>query len=408
MDPVKNPFNPGAGGRPPELVGRDDILQNAKTTIGQIAAGRYSRSQLLLGLRGVGKTVLLNEIKTMATSAKLQAAKVEAPANKRFLDKFVPQVRKLVLQFDQSAKTKAQINAALGAARNIASMFKLSAGGVDVSVSPMPGVADSGDLATDLTDLFVATGKAAASAKTGVILLIDELQYLATDDLSAVIVALHEVSQQNLPLTVFGAGLPQLAVLAAEANSYAERLFEYPGVGPLDKHESIAALRGPVEEQGVKFETAALSKIVKVTEGYPFFLQEWGFQAWNAAPPGIIPASIIPSVSKAAITRLDKSFFKGRFDRMTEREQDYVRAMADLGSGAHRSGEIASAMGITISAAAPIRSALIGKGMIYSPSYGETAFTVPMYDGYLRRTILKLSSKPPAKKRASTKAKKRT
>lgn len=398
MNPADNPFNPGAGGRPPELVGRDDILTKAAVTLERIAAGRFSKSQLLLGLRGVGKTVLLNEIKRIAGTRELQAAKIEAPANKKFLAKFVPQVRKVVLQFDDRAKTRALIKNALSAAQNFASVFSVSAGGVEVGVKPTAGIADSGDLTTDLTDLLVSTAKAAEAADTGVVLLVDELQYLTSDDLSAIIVAMHEVSQQNLPLTLFGAGLPQLAVLAAEANSYAERLFDYPSVGALSKEESISALRAPVEAANARWEPAALSKVAKVTEGYPFFLQEWGFQAWNAAPQGVIPASIIASVSNAAIANLDKTFFKGRHDRMTDREQDYVRAMADLGAGSHRSGEIAAEMGITISAAAPIRAALISKGMIYSPSYGETAFTVPMFDGYLRRTVLKMERKPRAKR----------
>ncbi len=376
-------------------------MQAAQITVGQIASGRYSRSQLMLGLRGVGKTVLLNEIRSMAVAAGLQSSKVEAPANKKFLEKIIPQIRKLVLQFDQGAKTKAFVDGALGAIQNFASVFEISAGGVEVGVKAKRGVADSGDLSTDLTDLLVATAEAAVAAKTGVILLIDEVQYIESDDLSALIVALHEVSQRDLPLTLFGAGLPQLAMLASEANSYAERLFDYRTVGALTKEESLAALRAPVELAGAKWENPALNKIVKVTEGYPFFLQEWGFQAWNASPTKTIPSSIIASVNKAAIARLDKGFFKGRHDRMTDREQEYVRAMADLGPGAHRSGAIAEEMGITVTAAAPIRASLIAKGMIYSPSgYGDAAFTVPMFDGYLRRVILKLDGRAAVKKSA--------
>lgn len=404
MNPVDNPFSPGAGTRPPELAGRDDILNSARTTMQRIIAGRHSRSQMLLGLRGVGKTVLLNEIQNIAEEAGLRTAKIEAPENKKFLEKLVPQIRKLVLQIDRAAKVKAQVNEALGALRNFISMFKVKVGDTEISVEPTPGVADSGDLSTDLTDLLVLTAQAAKAAKSAVALLIDEVQYLTSDELSALIVALHEVAQKNLPLTVFGAGLPQLATLATEAKSYAERLFEYPEVGALTKAASAEALREPVEAAGAKWETAALTKVVKITEGYPFFLQEWGFQAWNAAPGRIIPASIIPQVSKAAIARLDKNFFKSRMHRMTQREQDYVCAMAALGPGNHRSGDIAEEMGLSVSAAAPIRGTLINKGMIYSPAHGDTAFTVPMFDAYVRRAILSLEAKAAAKPKAAKKS----
>lgn len=403
MNPVENPFSPGAGSRPPELAGRDDILANARVTMRRIVAGRHGRSQMLLGLRGVGKTVLLNEIQHIAEAEGLRTAKIEAPENKKFLEKLVPQIRKLVLQIDRAAKVKAQVNEALGALRSFISIFKVKVGEAEFSVEPTPGVADSGDLSTDLTDLLVLTAQAARAAKTAVALLIDEVQYLTSDELSALIVALHEVSQKNLPLTVFGAGLPQLATLATEAKSYAERLFEYPSVGPLDKAASAEALREPVEAAGAKWEAAALTKIVKITEGYPFFLQEWGFQAWNAAPGRTIPASIVPQITKAAIARLDKNFFKSRLHRMTQREQDYVCAMAALGPGAHRSGDIADKLGITVSAAAPIRGTLINKGMIYSPAHGDTAFTVPMFDAYVRRAILTPDAKATAKTKPAKK-----
>ena len=408
MNPVENPFSPGAGTRPPELAGRDDILATAQVTMKRIISGRQSRSQMLLGLRGVGKTVLLNEIQHIAEEVGLHTAKIEAPENKKFLEKLVPQIRKLVLQIDRAAKVKAQVNEALGALRNFVSMFKVKVGDTEISMQPTPGVADSGDLSTDLTDLLVLTAQAARAAKTGVALLIDEVQYLTSDELSALIMALHEVAQKNLPLTVFGAGLPQLATLATEAKSYAERLFEYPEIGPLNKTASAEALREPVEAAGVKWDATALRKIVKITEGYPFFLQEWGYQAWNASPAKTIPASIIPQVTRAAIARLDKNFFKSRMHRMTQREQDYVCAMAALGPGNHRSGDIAGKMGISVSAAAPIRGTLIAKGMIYSPAHGDTAFTVPMFDAYVRRAILSLNAIATIKKASKGIRKKRS
>ncbi len=348
---------------------------------------------MLLGLRGVGKTVLLNEILSIAEKQKLRAFKIEATDKEPFLAKFAPRLRQTLLQVDRSARTKAQVNAALGALRNLVGTLKIKLQDVEFSVTPTPGVADSGDLSSDLTDLLVAVGRAAEAGKTGIAILIDEVQSLAATELSALIMALHEVSQRGLPVTVFGAGLPQMAKLATEAKSYAERLFEYPPLGPLDAKASAEAIRAPIEAARAKIEPLALSRIVKVTEGYPFFLQEWGYQAWNLSPTRTIAGSLIPKVSRAALSRLDKGFFRSRIDRMTEREEAYVSAMAEIGSGPYGSGEIARVMGVSVSDAAPIRQQLIKKGMIYSPARGETAFTVPMFDAYIRRTVLNFESR---------------
>ncbi|GIK50990.1 MAG: ATPase [Alphaproteobacteria bacterium] len=410
MDPVDNPFSPGAGNRPPELAGRDDIMSEAAVAIGRLSRSRFSRSQMLLGLRGVGKTVLLNEILARAAAKGIHTAKIEAPENKKFLDKLVPALRKLVIEIDKGARVKAEVNKARVALRNFASVFKVKVGEIEFGVDPEPGVADSGELETDLTDLLLITADAARAAKKGVLIAIDEVQYLSVEELGALIVALHEVSQRDLPLTVFGAGLPQLAALAGDAKSYAERLFDYPNVGPLDRIASIAALQEPVEAAGAAWEQTALTKIVKLTQGYPFFLQEYGYQAWNLSQQETIQGSIVPAVHRAATARLDRSFFKVRIDRLTPRELDYICAMAELGPGPHRSGDIAAAMGITVQAAAPVRAVLIEKGMVYSPSHGETAFTVPMFDDYVRRGVLTLKdgkvrapakkAKAPAKKKA--------
>lgn len=404
MDPLKNPFNPGAGTRPPELAGRDKILEDAAVTLGRLATGKQDKSQLLLGLRGVGKTVLLNEIADLATKNKLENAFTEAPENRKFLEKFVPQLRKVLLKIDRTTKVKAALNEARVAIRNFASVFKLKLGDIEMGVTPEAGVADSGDLSSDLTDLLVATAKAAKSANTGVVLLVDEVQYLTSDELSSLIVAMHRVAQLGLPLTLFGAGLPQLAALAGDAKSYAERLFDYPEIGPLKKPDAINAIADPIKEAKAGIESAALNKIYKVTEGYPFFLQEWGKHSWNAATGKTITAADVTAATKTAIASLDKGFFKVRLDRLTPRELDYMRAMAGLGAGPHGSGEIATAMGQSVSSVGPIRGDLIAKGMIYSPSYGKTAFTVPMFDAYVRRAILNLEPSRP--KRTIAKKKK--
>jgi hypothetical protein len=409
MDPIENPFSPGAGNRPPELAGRDEIIAEATVAVGRLARSRFSRSQMLLGLRGVGKTVLLNEILARAAAAGLHTAKIEAPENKKFLEKLVPRLRQLLLELDRGARTKVQLDKARVALRNFASVFKVKLGELEFGVEPEQGVADSGELETDLTDLLVAIAEAARAAAKGVVILIDEVQYLTSEELGGLIVALHEISQRDLPLTVFGAGLPQLAALAGEAKSYAERLFDYPSVAALDKAASIAALQEPVEATNASWETAALNKIVKLTQGYPFFLQEYGYQAWNLSPGKTIPAAILPAVQRAATARLDRSFFKVRLNRLTPRELDYVSALAELGPGPHRSGDIAAGMGISVQAAAPVRGVLIDKGMIYSPAHGDTAFTVPMFDDYVRRAVLTLTpeTKRGAKKAAKPKAPKK-
>ncbi len=394
MDPTTNPFTPGAGSQPPELAGRQTIINDAEVCIKRLALGQQARSQILLGLRGVGKTVLLNQFEGLAEAKGLHTAFIEAPENRKFLDQLVPQIRKLLLKFDRIAKTKTQLNEARIALRNFASVFKVKVGEIELGVEPEPGLADSGDLSIDLTDLLVATAAAAASAKTGIVLLIDEVQYLTQEELSALIVALHRVSQKRLPIVLFGAGLPQLAALAGEAKSYAERLFDYPKIDALEKAEAAAALSEPVEELGVKFTQGALAKIIRQTKGYPFFLQEWGYQAWNLAPGRVIDEGVIAPATKAALARLDRGFFKVRLDRMTPREQEYMRAMAELGAGPHKSGDIAKELSISVQSAGPIRTSLIEKGMIYSPAHGKTAFTVPMFNAYLKRAILTLEDRP--------------
>ena len=254
-------------------------------------------------------------------------------------------------------------------------------------MTPEPGLAASGDLETDLTDLLVAIGEAARAADQPTAILIDEVQYLNDEDLRALIVALHRISQKALPLIMFGAGLPQLAAVSGEAKSYSERLFDFPGVGPLDEVSIRDAIRVPIEEAGAEVDDDALSEIAERTEGYPYFLQEWGAHSWNAATESPVTLEDVVSASGKAVAALDASFFRVRFDRLTPREQEYLRAMAELGPGPHRSGEVAAKLGIAVTSAGPLRTGLIRKGMIWSPSHGDTAFTVPMFDQYMFRAM---------------------
>lgn len=387
MDPVTNPFAPGAGSRPPALAGRDDLLETADVALRRIQAGRHARSMMLLGLRGVGKTVLLVRIGELAEAAGYATALIEAPEEQRLAGLLVPRLRRLLFRLSGSEKARIISNQALGALRNFASAFKVSYAGLEVGVTPEPGLAASGDLETDLTDLLVLVGEAAAVAEQPAAILIDEVQYLNDQDMSALIVALHRISQKALPLIMFGAGLPQLAAVSGEAKSYAERLFEFPDVGPLDERSVEVAVRHPIEEAGARISDGALSEIGDRTEGYPYFLQEWGAHSWRAASESPITRGDVISAGVKAVAALDASFFRVRFDRLTPKEQEYLRAMADLGPGPHRSGEVASKLGIAVTSAGPRRTTLIAKGMIWSPSHGLTAFTVPLFDRYMLRAM---------------------
>ncbi len=393
MDAVRNPFAPGAGSRPPELAGRDTIVQDAQIAIQRALLGKPSRSQMLLGLRGVGKTVLLNKIEDMAQAAGHVTSAIEAPEGRALSELLAPKINQALRKFSASENAKAKAHQALRALRSFASAFKLSYGDASISVDPEVGVADSGDMEADLPELFVRVGEAAKAAGKAWTLLIDEVQYLRSEDLAALIVALHKVNQKDLPVLFFGAGLPQVAALSGDAKSYAERLFHYPAVGALEEADAKTAIRQPIEGEGERIDGEALDEILARTKGYPYFLQEWGYQCWNiAAGPGIG----LEDASKAAgeaTRRLDDGFFKVRFDRLTLKEREYVIAMAKLGAGPYRSSDVAAALNETHQSLGPRRAQIISKGMIYSPSHGDIAFTVPMFNEYLIRNYVKKSSK---------------
>jgi hypothetical protein len=229
----------------------------------------------------------------------------------------------------------------------------------------------------------VAVGEAAADRGTAAAIIIDELQYLSEAEMSALIMAIHWVSQRNLPMVLMGAGLPQLVGLAGKSKSYAERLFTYPEVGALSAADAAQALQGPVTSQGVAFTPEALAEIYRVTQGYPYFLQEWGYQSWNMAEQSPVDLALIQQTTLASTKRLDSSFFRVRFDHLTSREKDYLCALAELGDGCQRSGGVAERLGVKVQTIAPLRCSRIKKGMIYSPAHGDTAFTVPLFDQFM-------------------------
>lgn len=387
MDPIQNPFAPGAGSRPPELAGRDSLIENATIALKRIRIGRHAKSQMLLGLRGVGKTVLLNRMAEIAEEAGYLTILLEATEGRRLAEVLPPQLRVLLFRLSGVEKARAIANRAMAALRSFAGVFKVSYGDLEIGVEAESADLASGDLEADLANLLLVVAHAARAAEKPVAIFIDEVQYLQKEDLSALIGALHKIGQRGLPLTVFGAGLPQLAGLAGDAKSYAERMFDFPTIGALGEEASKQALREPIREAGAEIDEEALQRIYEQTAGYPYFLQEWGYHSWDLAAESPIHRADVDRASVTATKALDTSFFRVRFDRLTPREQDYLRAMAELGSGPRRSGEIAAKLNIDVTTAGSLRTGLIRKGMIYAPAHGETAFTVPMFDDFMRRTI---------------------
>jgi hypothetical protein len=388
MDAFNNPFSPGAGSQPPELAGRDSILEQANLALARIRAGRSSKSLILVGLRGVGKTVLLNRIWTRAETEGFKAVLIEAHEEKDLPTLLIPRLRQILFALDAMQNASEKVKRGMRVLRSFVSGVKVTVGEVELGLGePERGSADSGDLEADLVELLVAVGEAAADRKTAVAICVDELQYLSEKELSALIMAIHKVTQRNLPLALIGAGLPQIIALAGRSKSYAERLFDFPEVGPLSPPDARNALQSPVRIHGVEFNEDALDEVIRQTKGYPYFLQQWGHEAWNLANSSPITLAHIRSATKSAIINLDQSFFRVRFDRLTPREKDYLRALATLGAGNQRSGDIADSLKVKVQSVAPIRSGLIKKGMIYSPAHGDTAFTVPLFDAFMLRMM---------------------
>lgn len=398
MDPLHNPFSPGAGTPPPELAGRDDILGQALIALARIKKGRAEKSVLLIGLRGVGKTVLLHKISKMAEEQGYKAVMIEAHENKSLPALLLPYLRQVLISLDTGEKVSSKVKQGLRILKSFVNGLKFTMGNtieIGLDIDPEKGVADSGDLEADLAQLFIALGEAAQDRNTAVAIIIDELQYLKEEELSSLIMAVHKVSQKSLPLVVIGAGLPQLVGKAGRSKSYAERLFDYPVVGPLKTEDAKKALQEPVRSEGASFTDEALDEIARVTECYPYFLQEWGYQAWKLAEKSPIDLDVVKKATEASIRSLDQSFFRVRLDRLTPREKDYLRALAELGAEPQRSGDIAEKLGVEVQSVAPLRNSLIKKGMIYSPAHGDTAFTVPLFEAFMKRTM----PNPPAPKK---------
>ena len=392
MDPIKNPFSPGAGAPPPELVGRDPVLEQARILLARTRAKRPEKSMLLTGLRGVGKTVLLNSIQRMADGTGYLTIAIEAHEDKPLAALIAPHLRQALYELDRMAGgARQKVRRGLAVLRGFVGALKVTMNDVTIGldIEPEKGVADSGDLEIDLPNLFAAIGEAAEDRKSAVAILVDELQYFEQAELAALIMAMHKIQQRQLPIVLLGAGLPILPGLAGESKSYAERLFEFPDIGALSKDDAAKALQDPARASSVSFDTRALDEIFRLTQGYPYFLQEWGYQAWNLASSSPITLKVIKAATEKAVARLDKNFFRVRFDRCTPSEKNFLRAMAELGGGPQRTGDIAGVLGVKVTSLGPVRAKLIKKGMIYSPAHGDMAFTVPLFDESMRRVMPK-------------------
>jgi hypothetical protein len=389
MDPIRNPFAPGAGTPPPELAGRDELRAALRTALERARVGRPAKSAMLVGLRGVGKTVLLDRVREDAEAAGIHTMRIEAPEGRSLPALLAPQLRQALLRLSQIDKARHYAVRGLRALAGFAKMLKVTYRDIEVGFDyePEPGLADNGDLEHDLQALFEQVGLAAQAAGTALAIFIDELQYVPEPQLALLITAMHRTEQRRLPVVLVGAGLPQLRGQMGNAKSYAERLFDFPTVGPLDADAGILAIKKPLLDENVDITVDAMEKILEVTHGYAYFLQEWGSHTWLAATRSPIGPEVVAHASVTAIAALDESFFRVRFDRLTPKEKKYLRAMAELGGGPHRSGDIAASFDAAVTALAPIRSSLISKGMVWSPNHGDTAFTVPMFDEFMKRAM---------------------
>lgn len=387
MRPHENPYTPNAGARPPELVGRNEQMIAFEVLLDRLRNGYTEQSMLITGLRGVGKTVLLNEFEARATGRDWVTVEAEITKNVAFGARIAHLARRALLQLAPRERWRDRAQRAARVVKSFQMTFspdgKVAAG---LNVAALEGLADSGDFAEDLTDLFVAVGEAALEHDRGVVFLFDEVQFLARGELEALIAALHKTVQRQLPLTLVGAGLPQLPRLAGEAKSYAERLFSFPLIGRLAREHGSRALTEPADRLGVTYDEDALEAILDSTEGYPYFLQEYGKIIWDSSEGPVIRATDVEVATPAVEAKLDESFFRVRVERTTALELEYLTAMAELGPEPQEAKAVATAMGRTSESLGPTRSRLIDKGLLYTPGYGLAAFTVPQFDRFMRRT----------------------
>ncbi len=393
MHAVTNPYTPNAGAEPQAVVGRDDQLSSFDLLLARIESGRTEQSMIITGLRGVGKTVLLGQFRTKALAREWVVVELEASKNDEsaFRRDMAARLRTTLFQLSPKAKWTDRFRHAASVLRsftvNVDAAGTWTAG---LDIEAAEGFADHANLALDLTDVFVAIGEAAAERGHGVVLLLDEIQFLSKQQLEAVIEALHKMVQRKLPITLVGAGLPQIAELAGDAKSYAERLFKFPALGNLSANDARAALSRPAADEQIAYAADALDEAVAITGGYPYFLQELGYAVWTVAEGPTITRDDILTTVPGYQAKLDESFFRVRLDRATELQRAYLRAMAQLGPAPQKASDVADLMRRTSQNLAPTRAELINMGLLYTPEHGYAAFTVPHFDKFLMRAITQL------------------
>ncbi|QDP98273.1 ATP-binding protein [Microlunatus elymi] len=398
MDPLRNPYTPNAGAEPEAIVGRDDQLASFDLLLARLERDRTEQSMIITGLRGVGKTVLLGQFRAKALGRRWTVVELEVSKHddSGFRLDLAHRLRSALLDLSPKARWTDRFHHAAGVLKSFTVSVQADGGwsfGLDVDAAE--GFADHGNLAADLTDVLVALGEAAKERERGVVLLLDEIQFLSRLQLEAVIGALHKLVQRKLPVTLVGAGLPQIAELAGDAKSYAERLFKFPAIGNLSEADGREALAAPARDEGVSWTPDALDEAVTITQGYPYFLQELGYVTWSIAEGNSINATNVREAIDAYQSKLDGSFFRVRLDRATELQRAYLRAMADLGPNAHKASDVAARMGRRSENLGPTRAELISMGLLYTPEFGYAAFTVPQFDKFLIRAIPKLEVPKP-------------
>ncbi|MFT3873493.1 MAG: ATP-binding protein [Nocardioides sp.] len=389
MDPVRNPYAPGAGQRPPELAGRDRELEQFEVTLERVAAGRPERSMVLSGLRGVGKTVLLNALRGQAVNRVWGTGKVEARPDQSIRLPLAQAVHAAVREVAHRHRDPDRVDGVAGVVKSFAQRTGLpDRRGLrwipPVDVVATKGRADSGDLELDLIELFSDVGSLARDLSVGVALFVDEMQDIPTAELGALCGAAHEMSQQGAPVLLVGAGLPHLPTVLAASKSYAERLFRYVAVDRLPREMADRAWRVPAAEEGVDFEPGALDLLYEMTDGYPYFVQAYGKVTWDAAVGSPIRSDDVRAGAPEAEAELAVGFFGARFERATPAERDYLTAMADLGADQVPTAEVADHLDRRPQSLSPARDGLIKKGLIYAAERGSVAFTVPHFGTFLR------------------------
>lgn len=381
MDPIKNPYTPGAGTRPSELAGRDEEINNFKILLARLLDGRADQSQIITGLRGVGKTVLLNTFEDYAESAGYLTTFHELSQESNLPELLARDAQQLLRDLKLSAKLADAARSGL----STLSAFKLTdPSGFELSIDVKK--LQEQHLTADFTELFLQLGRAAQHKKVGIAFFLDEIQFVKEEEFRALISALHRATQKQLPLTLAAAGLPQIPGLAGEARSYAERLFLFPDIGALDDAAARAALVLPAEREGATYTEEAVRRTLELTKRYPFYIQEYGKHIWNLAPASTITAQDVDNAAPRAQEALDRGIYEVRIQRATAKERRYLRAMAELGAGPYKVGSVAKAMGSTTTALSTVRQKLLDRGLIYATEdYGHVDFTVPRFDEFMRR-----------------------